>query len=164
MNALLVILLAQAAVTPAVSPVNDALQSVLVALSTVVTGLITVGGAYLVAWIRAKAASDKATDTTKAVSNALVMVSDAATVGARVAWETYTKAIKDAREDGALTPAEIAVAKQRAKDAAINALGQKGMDAVSTALGVAGLDAVIDTHLENAYASVKETADATVPQ
>jgi hypothetical protein len=53
---------------------------------------------------------------------------EALEAGVEVTYRTYVRAIKEAREDGKLTEEEIAVARQRARAAAIEFGRMKGID------------------------------------
>jgi hypothetical protein len=52
--------------------------------------------------------------------------------GVEQTYRTYVKAIKDAREDGKLTEEEARVARQRARDAAIEFGRTQGVDVLGT--------------------------------
>lgn len=147
-----VLLLADAAVSAPVSPLADALNGVLVALAGVITTLLTIGGKALVDWLRTKAAAQKDSAAAALALEASAALATAASVGSRVAFENYVKAIK-ARKAGngdKLTEDEAKEARRIAFDAAKSVLGPAGKALIEKGLGTE-FDEALNAHIEAAH-------------
>lgn len=154
---------APALAPPAAAPVlastaADVLNTVLVALSGLVTLAIPFVFKALREWLIAKAEAAKNDALASLAAKAAAAAADAGQVGATVVWETYTKAIKQARagkprDEQRLTVGEIAEAKRLAIEAAKAALGEKGRELVKSGLG--DIDAALAPHIEAGLAAVK---------
>lgn len=137
--------------TPA-TPAQEAINSIILAVAGLVTTIIIPWvGKMLVDFLRSKTRS-------VVLNSAIGAAMHASEIGARVAAETYVKAIKDARADGKLTQEEIARAQKLARDAALSALGDEGKKALAAAFG-GEWGKTLDANIEAAHARANVPAN-----
>lgn len=141
-----------------ISGTQEALNAILAALAVTIVGVIGAGARAVIRWLNSKAAEQKDNALAGLALKGAALLTDAARVGATVAFETYTKEIRqrNAASSGKLTTGEAAEARRRALEAGKQALGTAGKEIVTKAFG--DVDTALAQYLESALPDVKVPA------